>query len=96
MWLLNTSTKKLKEFVSDEQAPSYAILSHTWGDEEVSFQEWQELTRTGPSFIERFYNTASRRSRRPSMIEQKEGFRKIMNFCNQAVADNYEWVWADT
>ena len=37
MRLLNTTTFKLKEFVSD--FPPYAILSHTWGDEEVSYQE---------------------------------------------------------
>ncbi|KAE8382963.1 HET-domain-containing protein [Aspergillus bertholletiae] len=37
MRLLNTRTLQLKEFVSD--FPPYAILSHTWSSEEVSFQE---------------------------------------------------------
>ena len=42
MWLLNTATKKLQYFNSGEEVPGgYAILSHTWGDEEVSFDEIQ-------------------------------------------------------
>ncbi|OBS24588.1 hypothetical protein FPOA_05130 [Fusarium poae] len=40
MRLINTKTLKLEEFQS--HIPIYAILSHTWGDEEVSFVEWQE------------------------------------------------------
>ena len=36
MWLLNTTTLKLEDFMGS--IPPYAILSHTWGDEEVSFQ----------------------------------------------------------
>ena len=38
MWLINTRTMKLEEF-SDVKPPPYAILSHTWENEEVSFQE---------------------------------------------------------
>ncbi|KAI3317959.1 HET-domain-containing protein [Xylariaceae sp. AK1471] len=41
MWLLNTCSWEMKEVISYKQAPPYAILSHTWGDEEVSFREWQ-------------------------------------------------------
>jgi hypothetical protein len=41
MWLLNTSTLQLHNFINDYERPHYAILSHTWGEEEVSFQEIQ-------------------------------------------------------
>lgn len=37
MRLLNTTTYKLTQFARD--VPPYAILSHTWGDEEVTFQD---------------------------------------------------------
>jgi hypothetical protein len=37
MHLLNTSTLKLKSYVN--QVPAYAILSHTWGNEEVTFDD---------------------------------------------------------
>ncbi|KAK3379025.1 heterokaryon incompatibility protein-domain-containing protein [Lasiosphaeria ovina] len=38
MWLLNVETLVLEHFQDDRQTRGqYAILSHTWGDEEVSF-----------------------------------------------------------
>jgi len=37
---MNTTTRELQEFY-DTTIPAYAILSHTWGDEEVSFEEWR-------------------------------------------------------
>lgn len=40
MRLLHTSTIKLSEFYDDE-IPRYAILSHTWGKEEVSLHDLQ-------------------------------------------------------
>jgi hypothetical protein len=39
MRLLNTATHALEEFVDDDHVPPYAILSHTWGAEEVTFKD---------------------------------------------------------
>ena len=39
MRLLEAKTLALHEFFGDA-IPAYAILSHTWGKEEVTFQEW--------------------------------------------------------
>jgi hypothetical protein len=41
MRLIDTKTLALKEFFGD-QIPRYAILSHTWQEEEVSFQDWAD------------------------------------------------------
>ena len=38
MRLLITSTTELKYFLTEDLPPN-AILSHTWGDDEVTFQE---------------------------------------------------------
>lgn len=38
MWLINVDTLQLEEFV-DPHPPEYAILSHTWDDEEVLFRD---------------------------------------------------------
>lgn len=38
MYLLNTSTFQLHHFLSDK-VPPYVILSHTWGNDEVLFQD---------------------------------------------------------
>ncbi|KAI1298786.1 HET-domain-containing protein [Xylaria venustula] len=40
MWLLNACSWEMKDFLSQNETPPYAILSHTWGDEEVSFRDW--------------------------------------------------------
>jgi hypothetical protein len=40
MRLLNTSTFELHQFFGDK-IPYYAILSHTWGDDEVTFEDLQ-------------------------------------------------------
>ncbi|KAK0750789.1 heterokaryon incompatibility protein-domain-containing protein [Schizothecium vesticola] len=41
MRLLNTSTLGMKDFISDHDRPLYAILSHTWGEQEISWAQWQ-------------------------------------------------------
>jgi hypothetical protein len=40
MRLINVHTRKLEYFVGDE-IPKYAILSHTWGAEEVTFADYE-------------------------------------------------------
>lgn len=39
MRLLKVDDLQLHEFECDGRIPPYAILSHTWGDGEVTFQE---------------------------------------------------------
>lgn len=39
MRLINTKTGALEEFLG-EDIPKYAILSHTWGEEEVTYQDY--------------------------------------------------------
>lgn len=41
MRLLNTRTFELEDF--GVQSPPYTILSHTWGEEEVTFQDMSDL-----------------------------------------------------
>lgn len=43
MRLLNTTTLRLKEFLG-ESTPEYVILSHTWDDDEVLFEDIQNGT----------------------------------------------------
>ncbi|KAI0839494.1 heterokaryon incompatibility protein-domain-containing protein [Hypoxylon sp. FL0890] len=38
MRLLNARTSEIHEFPNDDETPPYAILSHTWGEEECTFQ----------------------------------------------------------
>ncbi|KAL8362870.1 hypothetical protein RB601_008900 [Gaeumannomyces tritici] len=43
MWLINVETMQLEEFMVDP--PPYAILSHTWGSEEVTFADFNHPDR---------------------------------------------------
>ena len=44
MRLIRVDTFELEEFLgSDTLYPPYAILSHCWGSDEVSFQDMQDL-----------------------------------------------------
>lgn len=61
--------------------PPYAILSHTWGLEEVTYQDMV-------ASIQRRNDNRS--------PHQKKGFLKIDRACNQAYHDGLEWVWIDT
>lgn len=44
MRLLNARTLEFELFPDPKTRPEYAILSHTWEDEEVTFQEFQRAT----------------------------------------------------
>ncbi|KAK8139168.1 hypothetical protein PG984_002548 [Apiospora sp. TS-2023a] len=63
MWLINTQTFQLV-FTPDIPSFGYAILSHTWEAEEVSFQEFQEFSITNKGL--RFDRLLTR------LIESKE------------------------
>lgn len=69
MRLLNVETLEII-FRKDEQ---YAILSHTWGDEEVTFEEFST-----------------------EAAKAKAGYKKIIQTCEQAKKDGYQYVWIDT
>lgn len=46
MWLLDVHTRRLELF-RDRNIPPYAILSHRWGDDEVSFHDLRDGTGRG-------------------------------------------------
>jgi hypothetical protein len=48
MWLLDTSTLELRDFVG-VSIPQYAILSHTWGDDEVTFKDMHKYREAAKS-----------------------------------------------
>ncbi|KAK7466355.1 hypothetical protein VKT23_005083 [Stygiomarasmius scandens] len=42
MYLLDTTTLQLVSFAVKDRIPPYAILSHTWSDDEINFQDLQK------------------------------------------------------
>lgn len=53
MWLLNTQSTQLEHF-HDDQRPPYAILSHTWAHDEVTF----DMMRQAEGSKEKLWSTA--------------------------------------
>lgn len=63
-----------------EQPPPYAILSHVWGDGEVTFQDCEGVEDiTGLS-----------------RITLKKGYAKLVAACERALQDGIAYVWIDT
>ena len=85
MRLINTTTFEFKEF-SDRELPQYAILSHRWGHEECTHEDFAKLRR--------LRNTSD--DRLPDEILAKNGYRKIQSFCKIAHARGLQYAWADT
>lgn len=44
MRLLHASEWRMADFISDDVTPPYAILSHTWGLDEVTYHDWRNLS----------------------------------------------------
>ena len=82
MWLLDTHTLRLHHFESPEAVEEgYAILSHVWGAQELSFQELQEIT-----------GWCERSGGDPHAFVTT----KISRFCQLAELHGYKWAWIDT
>jgi hypothetical protein len=94
MRLLHTRTRKLHSFFGDD-IPAYAILSHTWGEGEVTFQDihpvpclWHQ-SETDESTILRLQTLQE-------ICKKKPGYAKIDGCCKQADLMGIKWVWIDT
>lgn len=73
MRLLNTETLELATFIG--RIPEYAILSHRWEDEEVTFED---LARARLSDLD-------------SELRNKKAFAKIQGTCTLAAHDGFSW-----
>ena len=74
MRLLKTDT--LDFYDTDiSAAPRFAILSHTWYEGEITYQDM----------------LGDR-----AAIKHKQGFQKVVRFCEQAKASGYAYGWVDT
>ncbi|KAI8951218.1 hypothetical protein F4801DRAFT_601503 [Xylaria longipes] len=73
--------------VSEEFAPQYAILSHVWGREEVTFQDIQAFGRRPLSRAV---------SQKAKTIRAKKGFIKIQKAAALAAEHGCGFIWVDT
>jgi hypothetical protein len=80
MRLLNTQSLELSRPYVPREVPDYAILSHRWDTEEVTFADISNA-----SILELH-----------SRLRAKTGFAKIQGACQLAYKDGYEWIWIDS
>jgi len=74
--------KSVLEF-GDDEVERYAILSHRWVEgKEVDYREMVKLAKMP---LEERHK-----------IRQRDGYQKILQSCEQARNDGYEWLWVDT
>ncbi|KAK2000749.1 ankyrin [Colletotrichum falcatum] len=89
MWLIDTGTLELVGVQGDPRQ-SYAILSHTWGGDEVTFQSFKAMSRASdgtkaPAVPDEVNDTRSR-----------SGLQKIRDAADLARGHGYGYIWADT
>ncbi|XP_014550011.1 hypothetical protein COCVIDRAFT_57314, partial [Bipolaris victoriae FI3] len=80
MRLLNTESLELSRPYVPSEVPDYAIFSHRWNTEEVTFAD--------------ISNAPILHSQ--SQMRMRNGFAKIQGACKQALHDGYAWIWIDS
>lgn len=64
MRLIDTETLEIHEFVHEDHIPRYAILSHCWGDDEVTFKQFvKKQNREGAGYLKIVESCAFARAR---------------------------------
>lgn len=85
MRLLDAKTLEVIDVLVDA-IPRYAILSHTWGEEEVTFHDLQHITG----------RTSGNLDDRGRIISLKKGYRKVKDAAALALTRGHPYLWVDT
>ncbi|GIZ49909.1 hypothetical protein CKM354_001292600 [Cercospora kikuchii] len=95
MWLIDVETRELEYFASCEKV-RYAILSHTWEEEEVTFQEFRDGTakdRMGYAKIMKTCNQAQKDGLRYAWVDtcciNKESSAEL----SEAINSMWRYYW---
>ncbi|KAF4815043.1 Vegetative incompatibility protein HET-E-1 [Colletotrichum siamense] len=97
MRLLDVKTLRVVEFNNDA-VPSYAILSHTWGEGEITYQD------LNPQFDQSYSQAKAMRDilkaknghQFSSQVKTKKGLFKVEQAAKRALSDGYNYIWIDT
>jgi hypothetical protein len=94
MWLLNASTLKLHSFF--ENIPEYVILSHTWGEGEVAFEDIDKpyaRNMTGYNKIVGCCRLALRDGYEWAWIDTCCIDKRSSAELSEAINSMYDWYW---
>ncbi|KAM0461480.1 hypothetical protein ACHAPV_004185 [Trichoderma viride] len=90
MRLLDAKTLELVDIL-DDNAPPYAIISHTWGSDEITIQLLRRLG--GYSHLTSSPKPLDKKRR---AILSKKGYVKIAGAARLAVSRGLDYLWIDT
>lgn len=90
MWLIDTTLLTLIGIQGDRQK-DYAILSHTWGEDEVTFASFQEYGAAREKTHPTMQDTAARQK-----IFASSGYAKIENAAKLGRSLGLRFLWVDT
>ena len=86
MRLLNIHSLQLKEFTG-RNIPKYCILSHRWGEEEVSYKEFRKRSVTSGEGYRKIVEFCEFVKAFPAHID---------GVSSKRLAVKVDWVWIDT
>jgi hypothetical protein len=103
MRLLSSTTLEFKVF-SDEGLPPYAILPHTWGTKEISYQDLKYLQtiaalpehlRENKMYVAALAAAAGldHSMKGTSSLRNRAGYKKLENTASLVKKENMDWVW---
>lgn len=93
MRLLNIVTLEIEDYIGSN-VPEYTILSHTWGDQEVTLQEWTTYRQQHQRHDSHRHPYTEDNGTPPP--PKSTGRTKIESFCSVARRDGHSHVWVDT
>ena len=82
MRLIDVSSFQFFEIAKPDDDHPYAILSHTWGEDEVTFQEFSKET--------------TKKDLSKEMLEEDGRYSKIVGCCAEGELQGFKYVWIDT
>lgn len=102
MWLINTTTLELHYFLDADNAPTYAILSHCWGDREMTFKDFRKKRNCTAKGYRKIVDCC--RFARDGILPKElfASFRGTWNWNDrefveaEALDRGFAWVWIDT
>ncbi|KAF6833656.1 het domain protein [Colletotrichum plurivorum] len=87
MWLIDTTSLALTDVYGDPKE-DYAILSHTWGCDEVTLASFRDLQKPPPPALD---DVAARQQ-----VLATQGYGKIEKAAQIAQDDGLRFLWVDT
>lgn len=88
MRLINVETRRMEEFFDNDE-PEYLILSHTWGEEEISFQDYMWLLNYDEEVAAGILDELPRKQRdriigKAEALRRRSGYHKVSSFIDRA------------